>query len=383
MTFITPQTANLDPAFGEGGRLEVRTPGNLSNDLSRITLDSSGRRLLIYGTYKRVTSEDQLPGVAALIDSGALDTRFGDMQDGLTIPPATQADRASDIAKLANESFFITGHAQNQLPLIHYDKDGKFISSRDIAEGPQSSIPSLLGLDEKLLVATTNRTGGVVYGRHADGTEDNSFGTGGKASYLTGNTYVAIWHTARSTTTSAFYLAGEVGNYGFILRMTTSGEQDSNFANDGVYLISIFGNVNGCRKVIELSDGKILALINGASPDTGGASALIRLTATGRIDTTFNRGEPLRIPGDIGEDLALQADGKILVAHRGVMTGNRLTRYLPGGGLDLEFGNDESGSITFTNDQLSFVKSVMVQPDGKIVVGGKSGSTTTLLRLLA
>lgn len=382
MTLVHIQTTELDPSFGVNGKLDVRTPGNFRNDLSTLTLDASGRRLMIHGAYERETSTKSISGVAALIDDGAFDTRFGDTQDGLTTaPPVNLAASASSVAKLANGSFFITGAAYNQLPLINYDQDGKFISIRDIAEGPQSSTPRLLGMDDKFLLSTSNRSGGVVYRRHADGEQDGSFGNAGKAIFLTGNNFVSTLHMARSAGTS-FYLAGEVGNDGFILRMNTSGELDQGFADGGVYAVRMIdARYTACRRVIELANGKIVALINSSGSDNGAACYLMCLTATGQIDLTFNRGEPLRVPGEVGEDMTLQADGKILVAHRGVMTGNKLTRYFPDGELDIEFGSE--GSITFTDEQIGFVKGVMVQPDGKIVVGGTSGSITTLLRLMA
>lgn len=385
MTNTHSQVTAFDPSFGVNGKLEVRPPGNFSNDLSSVTNDPGGR-LIIVGAYERETPASQRPGVARLMDDGVFDNGFGDTQDGLTTAPInTLATSASSIAVLADGSLFITGAANNELPLINYDRDGKFISNwGEVAEGPQYAIPRLLALEDKFLVATVNNNGGIIYRRHADGAVDGSFGDEGQTTFLAGNRYIATSHMARSAITSSFYLSGEAGNDGFILRMTASGELDHAFADGGVYSIKMIGaRFNGCRKMIELSDGKILALINSSDFDSGAAGYLIRLTATGHIDATFNRGEPLRIAGDVGEDFTLQADGRMLVAHRSPTAGNQLTRYLPDGNLDTEFGDNASATITFDDEQFSFVKSVAVQPDGKIVVGGTFGSITVLLRLLA
>jgi uncharacterized delta-60 repeat protein len=378
------QRTELDPEFGENGKLDVRPPGNFRNDLSSVTTDESGLRLMIYGAYERQTPQLSIPGVASLFLNGNFDTRFGDRQDGLTIaPPSILATSASSIARLSDGSFFVTGAASSQLPLLRYDHEGRLMYFMDLAEGPQYTTPRVLGMGDAVLLASSDRNGGVIYCRN-DETEEPEFGIGGKATFLTGNSYVSTLHMARCADSWSFYLAGEVGNEGYILRMNRTGQLDQDFANAGVYSIRMVNaRYSACRRVIELPDGKILALINGSGSDIGAASYLIRLTATGRIDATFNRGEPLRMPGEVGEDMTLHADGRILVANRGVMTGNQLTRYLPDGLLDIEFGHDGTGSITFTDDQIGFVKGVMVQPDGKIVVGGTSGSTTTLLRLLA
>lgn len=383
MTILQNQRIEFDPAFGVNGKLDVRPPGNFRNDLSNLATDASGLRLMIYGAYERETPNLSIPGVASLYLNGTFDTRFGDRQDGLTIaPPSILAQSASGFARLNDGSFFITGSASQQLPLLRYDHEGRLMYIMDLAEGPQYSTPRLLGMDEAVLLASSDRNGGVIYCRNYE-TEEPYFGIGGKATFLTGNSYVSTLHMARGSDDS-FYLAGEVGNDGYILRMTRTGELDQGFADGGVYKVRMVdARYNACRRVIALSDGKVLALINGSGSDLGAGSHMIRLTATGRIDTTFNRGEPLRVPGEVGEDMTLQADGRILVANRGVMTGNQLTRYLPDGLLDIEFGNEGTGSITFTNEQIGFVKAVTVQPDGKILIGGTSGSTTTLLRLLA
>jgi hypothetical protein len=373
----------LDPTFGVNGKLDVRPPGNFRNDLSNMATDASGLRLMIYGAYERETPQLSIPGVGCLYLNGNFDTRFGDRQDGLTIVPTSiLAASASSFARLNDGSFFITGSASHQLPLLRYDHEGRLMHFTDLAQGPQYSTPRLLGMGDAVLLASSDRNGGVIYRRNYE-TEEPDFGIGGKATFLTGNSYVSTLHMARGTDDS-FYLAGEVGNDGYILRMTRTGQLDQSFAEDGVYSVRMVdARYSACRRVIKLIDGNVLALVNSSGSDNGVASHVIRLTATGRIDVTFNRGEPLRVPGDVGEDMTLEADGRILVAHRSVMTGNKLTRYLPNGLLDLDFGIDGSGSITFTDEQIGFVKGVMVQPDGKIVVGGTSGSITTLLRLMA
>lgn len=86
----------------------------------------------------------------------------------------------------------------------------------------------------------------------------------------------------------------------------------------------------------------MLALIT-TSSGSGPISYLIRLGRKELADATFNRGQPLRIPGEIGEDIAIKADGKILVVHRDLEIGNLLTRYLPDGLPDTGF--DDAGTV--------------------------------------
>lgn len=377
------KNAELDPAFGDGGKLDIRPPGNFPNDMPSMTLDSSGH-LLIFGSYQRETPIQNQPGVARLKENGAFDTKFGDNQDGFTSAPQNiRTSSVSSLAMLPNGTFFVTGDAASQLPLIHYDIGGKYLADRDLTGGQQSVLPRLLVTeDSKLLVAIGGLNGGVLYRRNDDGTPDPGFGEDGKQTFLTDSRYLSILHMSRGMKAASFYIAGEMGNDGFILRMKQTGEPDEGFAEDGIYRISMPGaSVNTCRRVAELDDGRVLALIT-TSSGSGPISYLIRLGQKGLADATFNRGQPLRIPGEIGEDIAIQADGKILVAHRDLEIGNLLTRYLPDGLPDTGFGDAGTVLLPFADDLFSAVKNVVVQSDGKIVVAGTSGSLTTLLRLM-
>lgn len=377
------QTTGLDPEFGTHGRVDIRTPGNFFNELTRVTKDTSGR-LLIYGSYARAAEgAASRAGVGRLQDNGEFDSRFGDMQDGLSVAPKnTTASIASGMALLSNGSFFMTGATNARLPLIHYDQNGKHLADWNLGGGTLSSSPRLLAThDDKLFVASRDSYGGVLYRRNADGSADTGFGDNGKTAFLADHSFVSTLHMARSLDTPHCYLAGELDNDGFILRIKTNGEPDTGFADSGLYRIAApAGSVRSCRRVLELDDGNVLALISGSRFESGSVF-VIRLNHMGQIDSSFNSGEPLTVAGEIGEDLTAQPDGKFLVTHRGQVTGQQLSRYLPDGALDEGFGS--GGSITFNNHEFNFIKGVTVQPDGKVVVAGAFGSITSLFRLIA
>lgn len=381
MTLKCTQAAELDASFGENGRQVVQTPGNFTNNLSTVAIDPQGRLTLI-GSYQRVSPVANRPGVGRLLDSGDFDIAFGAYKDGLTVAPENvEAATASGLAWMPDGSFYITGPAFNQLPLVHYDRDGTLIEYLSLVDSPTAT-SQLLAMSDTVMVATSNPEGGIVY-RYPEQPDGPDFGTDGKATFLTGSSYVSTLHMARNIDSSLFYLAGEVANDGYIVRMDLSGNLDPGFANAGVYRIKMLdARYSACRRVIALADGKILALVNGSGSDADPACHVIRLTETGRVDATFNRGEPVRV-GEVGEDMSLQADGKFLVAHRSPQTGNHVTRYLPTGSADTSFGDNGTGVFTTSSDQISFVKGVVAQPDGKIVIAGTFGSTTALLRLLA
>ena len=138
------------------------------------------------------------------------------------------------------------------------------------------------------------------------------------------------------------------------------------------------------QSVTVQADGKIL--VAGYGDGTGGSDfVLVRYNADGSLDTGFGPDGTGKIltpaaPGtasDYGRSVALQTDGKIVVAGYGVGADNRydfaLVRYDADGSLDTGFGPDGTGTIlTSVGTGLSsdIAYSVTVQTDGKIVVAG-------------
>ncbi len=108
------------------------------------------------------------------------------------------------------------------------------------------------------------------------------------------------------------------------------------------------------------------------SRSPGGSFALLRFNPDGRLDPSF--GTDGRVFSDAfsaGEGVALQPDGKIVVAGS-----PKLTRFRPDGSLDPTFGTN-GAIVTF------WARDVAIQPDGKIVVVGmsaRSGPATSLWR---
>jgi uncharacterized delta-60 repeat protein len=102
-------------------------------------------------------------------------------------------------------------------------------------------------------------------------------------------------------------------------------------------------------------------------------AALGRLMPNGSLDPSFGQGGFVvdrRLP--VLKSLALQPDGDILV---GAVEGFRLARYLPNGAPDPSFGSEGIGG-TQDPEQTNFLYSdygpetILTQPDGGIVVGG-------------
>jgi hypothetical protein len=104
-----------------------------------------------------------------------------------------------------------------------------------------------------------------------------------------------------------------------------------------------------------------------------------KVHGNGHPDIHCNDGEPRRL--EIGHTgcqwtgAQIQPDGTVLTVGAtigGVEADFILARYLPDGELDDEFGDGNGWIRTRLGRSLDTATSVVVQPDGKIVVGGYS-----------
>src|SRR5262249_26037062 len=142
------------------------------------------------------------------------------------------------------------------------------------------------------------------------------------------------------------------GSYGGnVRRFNTNGTPDASFGG-GVVPIPFPAASNGGLAL--QSDGKILIagqdVIN-AGPAESIARAVARLNADGSVDTSFgNQGVTVSMPGTFATDVAVQPDGKIIaVLGTG---GNAATerpiavRFNADGSLDTGFGSNGIASIS-------------------------------------
>ena len=135
--------------------------------------------------------------------------------------------------------------------------------------------------------------------------------------------------------------------YNFALaRYNTNGALDTTFDGDGKLTTSISTGTDRAYSVAVQADGKIL--VAGESNFDFG---LVRYNTNGSLDTTFDGDGKLTTPigsgYDFGRSVAVQADGKILVAGYGSNGSNNdfaLVRYNRNGSLDTTFDGD--GKLT-------------------------------------
>jgi uncharacterized delta-60 repeat protein len=167
-------------------------------------------------------------------------------------------------------------------------------------------------------------------------------------------------------------------------RVDATGHYDGSFTGGGVDVLPVAG-----AEALALAlqpDGKIL--VGGGIFNQTTVSAdmmLLRLTTTGALDTSFNHtGKVMIDDGDaeIGQDLAVQPNGMILVAGEHDQNSMVVARVSPGGLVDPSFGDEGVATATFGSPPTNAVaRGIALQPDGKIVIAGDGQGAIGVARL--
>jgi uncharacterized delta-60 repeat protein len=215
-----------------------------------------------------------------------------------------------------------------------------------------------------------------------DGTLDTSFNTQG---------FIRTWVLGSSVANGVaiqndgkIVVVGETTYNGAknfaIVRYLPSGSLDPTFSGDGIQIIN-FQTCISCHatSVAIDSDGKIVVAGEKVQP-SGVDFAIVRLESNGERDLTFGSNgrvttslETALGSTDRAKTVLIQPDKKILVGGTASL-GFWLARYNPDGSLDSSFGIGGKAAIYPTGQSNLFVNAFALQSDGKIVGVGHNSS---------
>ena len=152
-----------------------------------------------------------------------------------------------------------------------------------------------------------------------------------------------------------------------LLRLTADGALDTTFYDE-------HPEIQSCRAVLVLPDGKLI--VAGSMLDPGGAVTyynIEKLNDNGTIDPTFDISTSFIGRNGYTSSLALQPDGKILVGGRfDTCDGNNsksLARLHPDGSYDNTFTSPIYDTEPVVND-------ILVRPNGNILIGGNFSASS-------
>jgi uncharacterized delta-60 repeat protein len=312
----------------------------------------------------------------ALLAGNPLDPAFGG-GDGIVIPDAGGPDVApAALAVQPDGKLLAAGtllaEGADDFVLARYNPDG----SVDTAFGNHGRVVTDFGgrddqarsvwvdADGKIVVTGSSNATYAVARYNPDGSYDTRFGGGGT---VLGSINGFIGAGAPAPGGKLILFGSQPDNqspYGIpaVVRLSPDGSPDPTFGTGGLATYVAPGTTDDWLSDVAVQgDGKVVlaGYVHPYSPDVGPLFA--RLNENGMPDSSFDSNGGFKL----GYALALQPDGKVLVGGRGT-AGPGLWRVGANGGLDPTFGQSGERDLPFV--QFATPSAVRLQPDGKIVV---------------
>lgn len=164
------------------------------------------------------------------------------------------------------------------------------------------------------------------------------------------------------------------------------GALDSSFGTGGKVITSINSGSDKAYSVALQPDGKILVAGMTVNSLTGQDFLCLRYNTNGSLDTSFGTNGIFTSDFQTGSDdvvysLALQTDGKIVLAGYSDNGSNKnaaILRLTASGTIDTTFGTGGKVLTDFITSKADEIKVVKIHPlTGAIIVGGTSATSTT------
>ena len=333
------QSGEIDTTFGIDGK--VVTGFGTNNNTANATAFQTDGKFIVGGTYVSNRGDNDF-ALARYNSDGTLDTTFG--------------SEGKVNTNFGNNNY-------NYINSIYVVPDGKIMVIG--TSGMVSLAPKL-----------------VVVRYLTNGTIDASFGTSGKVistliPYSPYGNKLVFQPDGKFLITSCKQYNSDPNYYFGIERYSPDGVLDITFGTDG-QAVSSFGNGQSIPASLALQpDGKIL-VAGRYQPTNARQLALMRFTAEGSIDTSFD-GDGKVVTnfgnGSVSEaiEVSVNSNGKISVTGIIHTTPRNfgLVQYNSNGSLDTSFDGDGKATIAFQSN-FETINSVTRQSDGKFLVVIKS-----------
>ena len=398
-TNVSAQNAGtLDPAFGVAGLVTTSVGTGhtwgytmmLQNDNKIIVAGNSMFNGYVANTLVRYLAD------------GGIDSSFGN--NGIVLTQTGLVSSVTSLALQSNNKIVASGYtflndSTIYFTVLRYNADGTSDASFGNAgvvlvdvENSSYTYNVAINAIGKIIISgyskLNNNMGVALVQLNTDGSLDTSFGNGGLSiHHFTESADVEAWAMAmqadgKIVTTGLIYDNILEYNKIAVIRFNTDGSLDPSFATGGIAKISVSsGSANHddfANAIAIQPDGKIIIAGDSyISPITH--FALLRLTSTGELDTTFGLGGIALT--DIGNaensayGVTVQADGKIVAVGEcrdNIVSGGgnfAMARYNNDGSPDMTFGNGGKVMTDFggADDYAYCVKELT---DGKLIVSG-------------
>ncbi len=258
----------------------------------------------------------------------------------------------------------------------------------------------VLQSDGRIVLVGSQSSDFAVARINANGTLDNTFGTGGKVVVQTVKSTDSVGGanavTLQSINNEERIVVGggrpstsKLSRDFALMRFTPSGALDSSFGSGGKVFTDFYGYMDRVDGLVIVGNSIVAGGMARRSTATEGADfGLVKYRVDGQLDSTFGIGGKV-ITDILGtqnyiEGMAIQPDGKIVAvgaASPDIFTGDfALVRYNPDGSLDTSFGSGGNGVVlTDFSSRDTGTGGVALQADGRIVIAGSAGTSSNTI----
>jgi uncharacterized delta-60 repeat protein len=366
---------NTAPTFTiRDGWIRTAIDNGTNDYITSVAIDKDGKILAAGGSS----------GWAALARynaDGSLDTTFSG--DGIQALSLGASLGGGVVIPQADGTITLVHDTLPGFTVAHFLANGNLDSSFASTDFPGLLSASKIVLDNGKVVAAGYASSAPddysINRYNADGTFDTSFGTTGRVVVDIGP-YDDLAGVAAQPD-GKLLVSGESSYWPTkefnLFRLNVDGTLDTSFSGDGKLTIASSGGYTYVSEAMALqADGKILVALGNTTSLNTATVTLFRYTSNGTLDTTFHgTGSFTLRPDGISKydaaAISIQKDGKILLlgnAHDSDDTQYAfIARFLADGSLDQTFGN--KGMATAA-EPTSLAGGLLVQPDGKLLVYG-------------
>ncbi|HEY3803561.1 MAG TPA: hypothetical protein VGL61_13175 [Kofleriaceae bacterium] len=358
----------LDPTFASGGVLDLSVDGvpNGSYGDQGVAIQPDGR-IVIVGKAGTAASSTAL--VARIEESGVLDPSFG---SGGVVELAAASAQAIAVTVAATGDIVVGGNANGAGLLAKLDATGQVDPTFGVLE------PTFGGTAVAINGVAVDTAGRVLAGGQADFANFDLvagawLGSGGTDPAFTpvhydGGRGDEFGTLAGIAPDGGLDIVGQTydGTFfeGLILHTTNEGALDPSFGSDGIAQLA---GGSGARFLALAREADERIVVTGQLDTTGTEALVERFSASGVVDPAWVTTSIAMHPDDVGRGIVQLPDGRIVVGVRG---GSASTLVVLDDGSGSVIGSYELPIATAPNG----IDDLLVDRDGRLLVFGDAGS---------
>ncbi len=386
-TLCFAQKVQLDSTFGINGIVLTRLKG-ISCEAKSIALQTNGK-IVITGVTKDLYGNPDSTLLLLRYDcTGALDTSFNHI-GYLSIPNA----RGNSVAIQSDGKIVAGGcivkHGGTYFTIFRFNENGSADTTFGIKgiKKTNFSMVNSIAIQSNGKIVAAGGTGFFEYARfNIDGSLDSSYARGGKDTILykwrwSKVTSLLLQKDQKAVLVGSDFMYQDADLNGLnlaIARVDTNGKLDHRFNKTGKqykdFLLGAGQFYGGLQK-----DGKLVV-----TSDFYG-TLLLRYRIDGTIDSSFgiNGMDTSSRAGmaPTAAAIAFQQDNKILIGGSTWKNDFLLIRYDTSGLPDTSFNHSSFASFDLNKGSNDIALTMVLQPNGKIILAGYSDSAIALIRI--